>query len=111
MVILMSVPLLFIALTSPLLVFRLYFCLLVSGLSGSMNYDEASDDDEEEEVEEDHTLSLSPNTESNRPASASSTKSSTVRIQFLLFYAVIFPTGCTQIWYCIICPRKSHICG
>ncbi|KAJ8007130.1 hypothetical protein DPEC_G00114360 [Dallia pectoralis] len=41
------------------------------GLSGSMNYDEASDDDE------DRTGSLSPNPESTRPASASSTKSDT----------------------------------
>ncbi|KAG5267400.1 hypothetical protein AALO_G00221320 [Alosa alosa] len=47
------------------------------GLSDSMNYDEASEEEEEEEEEEDHTLSVSPNTECNRPASASSTKSST----------------------------------
>lgn len=40
-----------------------------------MNYDEVSDDDNDEE---DRTSSLSPNTESTRPASASSTKSSTV---------------------------------
>uniref|UniRef100_A0A671S9R5 Tubby-related protein 3-like n=1 Tax=Sinocyclocheilus anshuiensis TaxID=1608454 RepID=A0A671S9R5_9TELE len=44
------------------------------GLSGSMNYDEASedddDDDDDDEAEE-------PNTESTRPASASSTKSTT----------------------------------
>ncbi|XP_076862958.1 tubby-related protein 3 isoform X2 [Brachyhypopomus gauderio] len=49
------------------------------GLSGSMNYDEVSDDDDddEEEESEDRVRSLSPNTESTRPASASSTKSST----------------------------------
>lgn len=40
-----------------------------------MNYDEVSDDDDDE----DGANSLSPNTESTRPASASSTKSSTVR--------------------------------
>ncbi|XP_012678985.2 tubby-related protein 3 isoform X2 [Clupea harengus] len=52
------------------------------GLSGSMNYDEASDEEEEEEEEEeDHTLSLSPNPESNRPASASSTKSNTEYVE------------------------------
>ncbi|XP_062339245.1 tubby-related protein 3 isoform X6 [Osmerus eperlanus] len=45
------------------------------GLSGSMNYDEASGDEGDEE--EDRTRSLSPNTESTRPASASSTKSNT----------------------------------
>ncbi|KAL0962956.1 hypothetical protein UPYG_G00347680 [Umbra pygmaea] len=45
------------------------------GLSGSMNYDEASDD--EEDNEPDRSRSLSPNTESTRPASASSTKSNT----------------------------------
>uniref|UniRef100_A0AAR2JJS6 Tubby-like protein n=1 Tax=Pygocentrus nattereri TaxID=42514 RepID=A0AAR2JJS6_PYGNA len=45
------------------------------GLSGSMNYDEVSDDDDDEA--EDRVRSLSPNTESTRPASASSTKSST----------------------------------
>ncbi|XP_062339241.1 tubby-related protein 3 isoform X2 [Osmerus eperlanus] len=49
--------------------------LLQSGLSGSMNYDEASGDEGDEE--EDRTRSLSPNTESTRPASASSTKSNT----------------------------------
>ncbi|XP_045065656.1 tubby-related protein 3 isoform X2 [Coregonus clupeaformis] len=43
------------------------------GLSGSMNYEEAS----EEDGDEDRTRSLSPNTESTRPASASSTKSNT----------------------------------
>ncbi|CAB1346041.1 unnamed protein product, partial [Coregonus sp. 'balchen'] len=47
--------------------------LLQSGLSGSMNYEEAS----EEDGDEDRTRSLSPNTESTRPASASSTKSNT----------------------------------
>ncbi|XP_036373858.1 tubby-related protein 3 isoform X1 [Megalops cyprinoides] len=46
------------------------------GLSGSMNYDEASEEEEEEE-EEDHARSLSPRAESSRPASASSTKSTT----------------------------------
>ncbi|XP_036373861.1 tubby-related protein 3 isoform X4 [Megalops cyprinoides] len=50
--------------------------LLRSGLSGSMNYDEASEEEEEEE-EEDHARSLSPRAESSRPASASSTKSTT----------------------------------
>ncbi|ROL52693.1 Tubby-related protein 3 [Anabarilius grahami] len=45
------------------------------GLSGSMNYDEASEDDDDEA--EDQSRSLSPNTESTRPASASSTKSNT----------------------------------
>ncbi|XP_016110194.1 tubby-related protein 3 [Sinocyclocheilus grahami] len=45
------------------------------GLSGSMNYDEASeDDDDDDEAEE-------PNTESTRPASASSTKSTTECLQ------------------------------
>ncbi|XP_060770328.1 tubby-related protein 3 isoform X2 [Neoarius graeffei] len=44
------------------------------GLSDSMNYDEVSDDDNDDE---DGANSLSPNTESTRPASASSTKSST----------------------------------
>ncbi|MCI4382115.1 hypothetical protein PGIGA_G00259970 [Pangasianodon gigas] len=44
------------------------------GLSDSMNYDEVSDDDNDDE---DRASSLSPNTESTRPASASSTKSST----------------------------------
>uniref|UniRef100_A0A668ABP9 Tubby-like protein n=1 Tax=Myripristis murdjan TaxID=586833 RepID=A0A668ABP9_9TELE len=42
------------------------------GLSGSMNYDEASDD--EEDVEEERTRSLSPNTDTTRPASATSGK-------------------------------------
>ncbi|XP_051544434.1 tubby-related protein 3-like [Myxocyprinus asiaticus] len=42
------------------------------GLSGSMNYDEASEDDVDEG--EDKICSLSPNTESTRPASASSNK-------------------------------------
>ncbi|XP_072528551.1 tubby-related protein 3 isoform X2 [Salminus brasiliensis] len=46
------------------------------GLSGSMNYDEVSDDEDDDEAE-DRAGSLSPNTESTRPASASSTKSST----------------------------------
>uniref|UniRef100_A0A9J7Y141 Tubby-like protein n=1 Tax=Cyprinus carpio carpio TaxID=630221 RepID=A0A9J7Y141_CYPCA len=46
------------------------------GLSGSMNYDEASEDDDGDEAEE-RSRSLSPNTESTRPASASSTKSTT----------------------------------
>uniref|UniRef100_A0A8C2GZB2 Zmp:0000000711 n=1 Tax=Cyprinus carpio TaxID=7962 RepID=A0A8C2GZB2_CYPCA len=46
------------------------------GLSGSMNYDEASEDDDGDEAEE-RNRSLSPNTESTRPASASSTKSTT----------------------------------
>ncbi|XP_051974338.1 tubby-related protein 3 isoform X2 [Xyrauchen texanus] len=45
------------------------------GLSGSMNYDEASEDDDDEV--EDKSCSLSPNTESTRPASASSNKSTT----------------------------------
>ncbi|KAG1932578.1 tubby protein [Pimephales promelas] len=45
------------------------------GLSGSMNYDEASEDDEDEAEEQ--SRSLSPNTENTRPASASSTKSTT----------------------------------
>ncbi|XP_030638222.1 tubby-related protein 3 [Chanos chanos] len=45
------------------------------GLSGSVNYDEPSEDEDEEE--EERACSLSPNTESARPASASSTKSST----------------------------------
>ncbi|XP_063073117.1 tubby protein [Engraulis encrasicolus] len=48
------------------------------GLSGSMNYDEASEEEVvEEEEEEEQAPSLSPNTttESHRPASASSTKS------------------------------------
>ncbi|XP_010890907.1 tubby-related protein 3 isoform X3 [Esox lucius] len=45
------------------------------GLSGSMNYDEATDDDQDDD--QDRTGSLSPNTESTRPASASSTKSNT----------------------------------
>lgn len=40
-----------------------------------MNYDEVSEDDNDDE---DRGSSLSPNTESTRPASASSTKSSTV---------------------------------
>ncbi|KAK3525760.1 hypothetical protein QTP70_007516 [Hemibagrus guttatus] len=48
--------------------------VIFDGLSDSMNYDEVSDDDNEEE---DRASSLSPNTESTRPASASSTKSST----------------------------------
>ncbi|XP_043086675.1 tubby-related protein 3 isoform X1 [Puntigrus tetrazona] len=45
------------------------------GLSGSMNYDEASEEDDDES--EERSRSLSPNTESTRPASASSTKSTT----------------------------------
>uniref|UniRef100_A0A4W5KSD5 Tubby-like protein n=1 Tax=Hucho hucho TaxID=62062 RepID=A0A4W5KSD5_9TELE len=45
------------------------------GLSGSMNYEEASED--EEHGDEDRPRSLSPNPESTRPASASSTKSNT----------------------------------
>ncbi|KAF7701857.1 hypothetical protein HF521_001140 [Silurus meridionalis] len=44
------------------------------GLPDSVNYDEVSDDDNEDE---DGAGSLSPNTESTRPASASSTKSNT----------------------------------
>ncbi|XP_064199033.1 tubby protein homolog isoform X2 [Anguilla rostrata] len=51
--------------------------LLRSGLSGSVNYDEDSDEEEDEEEEEEHAGSLSPRTESSRPASASSTKSTT----------------------------------
>ncbi|KAJ8381821.1 hypothetical protein SKAU_G00025990 [Synaphobranchus kaupii] len=52
--------------------------LLRSGLSSSVNYDEVSDEEEEEEEEEEeHAGSLSPRTESSRPASASSTKSTT----------------------------------
>ncbi|XP_062859992.1 tubby-related protein 3 isoform X2 [Trichomycterus rosablanca] len=49
------------------------------GLSGSMNYDEISDDDDDDEDDksEDRARSLSPNTESTRPDSASSIKSST----------------------------------
>ncbi|XP_014063858.1 tubby-related protein 3 isoform X1 [Salmo salar] len=49
--------------------------LLQSGLSGSMNYEEASED--EEHGDEERPRSLSPNPESTRPASASSTKSNT----------------------------------
>ncbi|XP_024297032.1 tubby-related protein 3-like isoform X3 [Oncorhynchus tshawytscha] len=45
------------------------------GLSGSMNYEEASED--EEHGDEDRPRSLSPNPESTRPASASSSKSNT----------------------------------
>ncbi|XP_064794890.1 tubby-related protein 3-like isoform X2 [Oncorhynchus masou masou] len=45
------------------------------GLSGSMNYEEASED--EEHCDEDRTRSLSPNPELTRPASASSIKSNT----------------------------------
>ncbi|KAM9402051.1 tubby-related protein 3 isoform 5-T7 [Salvelinus alpinus] len=45
------------------------------GLSGSMNYEEASED--EEHGDEDRPRSLSPNPESTRPASASSAKSNT----------------------------------
>ncbi|XP_018585581.1 tubby-related protein 3 isoform X2 [Scleropages formosus] len=52
--------------------------LLQSGLSGSLKYDEASDDEEEEEEEEeDRAQSQSPSTETPRPASASSAKSNT----------------------------------
>ncbi|XP_061108697.1 tubby-related protein 3 isoform X2 [Conger conger] len=55
--------------------------LLLSGLSGSVNYDEVSDEEDEEEdeqeEEEEQAGSLSPRTESSRPASASSTKSTT----------------------------------
>uniref|UniRef100_A0A8C9SQZ5 Tubby-like protein n=1 Tax=Scleropages formosus TaxID=113540 RepID=A0A8C9SQZ5_SCLFO len=48
------------------------------GLSGSLKYDEASDDEEEEEEEEeDRAQSQSPSTETPRPASASSAKSNT----------------------------------
>ncbi|XP_061108700.1 tubby-related protein 3 isoform X5 [Conger conger] len=51
------------------------------GLSGSVNYDEVSDEEDEEEdeqeEEEEQAGSLSPRTESSRPASASSTKSTT----------------------------------
>lgn len=49
------------------------------GLSGSMNYDEASEDEDEDDEDEaeERSRSLSPNTESTRPASASSTKSTT----------------------------------
>uniref|UniRef100_A0A671T9I4 Tubby-like protein n=1 Tax=Sinocyclocheilus anshuiensis TaxID=1608454 RepID=A0A671T9I4_9TELE len=51
-------------------------CVCVcEGLSGSMNYDEASEEDDDEA--EERSRSLSPNTESTRPASASSTKSTT----------------------------------
>ncbi|XP_068613676.1 tubby-related protein 3-like [Brachionichthys hirsutus] len=42
------------------------------GLSGSMNFDEASD--QEDNVEEDRTRPLSPNADTNRPASAASSK-------------------------------------
>ncbi|XP_068162994.1 tubby-related protein 3 isoform X2 [Antennarius striatus] len=42
------------------------------GLSGSMNFDEASE--QEDNVEEDRTHSLSPSTDTNRPASAASSK-------------------------------------
>ncbi|XP_029617371.1 tubby-related protein 3 isoform X5 [Salmo trutta] len=49
--------------------------LLQSGLSGSMNYEEASED--ELHGDEERPRSLSPNPESTRPASASSTKSNT----------------------------------
>ncbi|XP_056132253.1 tubby-related protein 3 isoform X4 [Lampris incognitus] len=45
------------------------------GLSGSMNYDEASEDEEDTAVEE-RMRSLSPNADTTRPASASSVKSS-----------------------------------
>ncbi|TRY68182.1 hypothetical protein DNTS_016564 [Danionella cerebrum] len=45
------------------------------GLSGSMNYDEASE--EEEDEAEEQSQSLSPNAERTRPASSSSDKSST----------------------------------
>uniref|UniRef100_A0A674CQ63 Tubby-like protein n=1 Tax=Salmo trutta TaxID=8032 RepID=A0A674CQ63_SALTR len=45
------------------------------GLSGSMNYEEASED--ELHGDEERPRSLSPNPESTRPASASSTKSNT----------------------------------
>ncbi|XP_070976827.1 tubby-related protein 3-like isoform X3 [Oncorhynchus clarkii lewisi] len=45
------------------------------GLSGSMNYEEASED--EEHGDEDRPRSLSPNPEATRPASASSSKSNT----------------------------------
>ncbi|KAK1788786.1 hypothetical protein P4O66_002595 [Electrophorus voltai] len=53
--------------------------VILDGLSGSMNYDEVSDgdDDDDDDESEDRVRSLSPNTESMRPASASSTKSST----------------------------------
>ncbi|XP_052440726.1 tubby-related protein 3 isoform X2 [Carassius gibelio] len=44
------------------------------GLSGSMNYDEASEDEDEDDDEDEDE---EPNTESTRPASASSTKSTT----------------------------------
>ncbi|XP_051976831.1 tubby-related protein 3-like isoform X1 [Xyrauchen texanus] len=49
------------------------------GLSGSMNYDEASEEEEDDDDDEgeDKSRSFSPNTESTRPASASSNKSST----------------------------------
>ncbi|XP_056132252.1 tubby-related protein 3 isoform X3 [Lampris incognitus] len=47
------------------------------GLSGSMNYDEASEDEEDTAVEE-RMRSLSPNADTTRPASASSVKSSSL---------------------------------
>ncbi|CDQ75487.1 unnamed protein product [Oncorhynchus mykiss] len=49
--------------------------LFRDSLSGSMNYEEASED--EEHVDEDRPRSLSPNPETTRPASASSSKSNT----------------------------------
>lgn len=48
-----------------------------------MNYDEVSDDDDDDDDNDDADRGgslFSPNTESTRPASASSTKSSTVSL-------------------------------
>lgn len=66
-----------------------------------MNYEEASDDDDNDD--EDRGSSLSPNTESTRPASASSIKSSTVRL-ITLYTHKFTHTGCCcpdVFWHCI----------
>lgn len=71
-----------------------------------MNYDEVSDDNDDE----DGGGSLSPNTESTRPASASSTKSSTVR-PLTLYTHEYTHTGCCcsadVFYHCISLPIRS----
>lgn len=52
------------------------FLIYLAGLSGSLNFDEASDHDDD--AEGDQTPSLSPDTDTNRPTSATSGKNTPV---------------------------------
>lgn len=52
------------------------FLLYLAGLSGSLNFDEASDHDDN--AEGGQTPSLSPDTDTNRPTSATSGKNTPV---------------------------------